>query len=137
MEAMFQLRVNNVTVVKKISQMSVVNKYSKAPGSGEAREVHLSSHVAASLLFHPVKYGLNIQITVVGIDLKKKKEKITVMRSYFLQNLEFGHFSLLVSLRWLPRVLRPRASWALVWREILNPSEVHAKNTNKDGFPFP
>ena len=30
-------------------------------------------------------------------------------------------------LRWLPRVLRPRATWALVWREILNPREVHAK----------
>ena len=40
-------------------------------------------------------------------------------------------------LRWLPRVLRPRASWTLVWREILNPREVHAKNKNKDGFPFP
>ena len=41
------------------------------------------------------------------------------------------------TLRWLPRVLRPRASWALVWREILNPREVRAKNKNKDGFPFP
>ena len=35
------------------------------------------------------------------------------------------------NLRWLPRVLRPRASWALVWREILNPREVHAKNKTK------
>ena len=37
-------------VVNEVSQISVVNKYSKAPNSGEAREVHLSSHVAASLL---------------------------------------------------------------------------------------
>ena len=44
MEAMFQLvRIDIVTVVKEISQISVVNKYSKAPDSGEAREVHLSS----------------------------------------------------------------------------------------------
>ena len=35
---------------------------------------------------------------MVGIDLKKKKEKNTVMRCCFLQNLEFGHFPLLVSL---------------------------------------
>ena len=47
MEAMFQLRIDTVTVVKEISQISVVNKYSKAPDSGEAREVYLSSHVAA------------------------------------------------------------------------------------------
>ena len=40
-------------------------------------------------------------------------------------------------LRRLPRVLRPRATWAQVWREILNPREVHAKKKNKDGFPFP
>ena len=46
MEAMFQLRIDTVTVVKEISQISVVNNYSKAPDSGEAREVHLSSHVA-------------------------------------------------------------------------------------------
>ena len=39
-------------------------------------------------------------------------------------------------LRRLPRVLRPRATWAQVWREILNPREVHAKKKNKDGFPF-
>ena len=43
----------------------------------------------------------------------------------------------LTNLRRLPRVLRPRATWALLWREILNPREVHAKNKNKDGFPFP
>ena len=30
---------------KGISQISVVNKYSKAPDSGEAREVHLPFHV--------------------------------------------------------------------------------------------
>ena len=47
---MFQLRIDTVTVVKEISQISVVNKYSKAPDSGEAREVHLSSHVTACLL---------------------------------------------------------------------------------------
>ena len=40
-------------------------------------------------------------------------------------------------LRRLPRVLRPRATWAQVWRELLNPREVHAKKKNKDGFPFP
>ena len=34
---------------------------------------------------------------------------------------------LLVLIRRLPGVLRPRAIWALVWREILNPREVHAK----------
>ena len=50
MEAMFQLRIDTVTVVKEISQISVVNKYSNAPDPGEAREVHLSSHVAARLL---------------------------------------------------------------------------------------
>ena len=42
---MFQLRLDSVTVVKEISQISVVNTYSKAPDSGEARKVHLSSHV--------------------------------------------------------------------------------------------
>ena len=51
MEAMFQLRIDIITVVKEISQISVVNKYSKAPDSGEAREVHLSFQVAACLLF--------------------------------------------------------------------------------------
>ena len=56
MEAMFQLRIDTVTVVKEISQISVVNKYSKAPDSGEAREVHLSSHVAACLLFNSLTY---------------------------------------------------------------------------------
>ena len=56
MEAMFQLRIDTVTVVKEISQISVVNKYSKAPDSGEAREVHLSSHVAACLLFNRLRY---------------------------------------------------------------------------------
>ena len=61
MEAMFQLRIDTVTVVKENSEFSVVNKYNKAPDSGEAREVHLSSHVAASLLFEPVKHGSNIQ----------------------------------------------------------------------------
>jgi len=60
MEAMFQLRIDTVTVVKENSQISVVNKYSKAPDSGEAREVHLSSHVAACLLFQPVKHGSSI-----------------------------------------------------------------------------
>ena len=40
-------------------------------------------------------------------------------------------------LRRLPTVFRPRATWAQVWREILNPREVHAKKKNKDGFPFP
>ena len=34
----FQLRIDTVTVVKEISQISVVNKYSKVPDSGEARE---------------------------------------------------------------------------------------------------
>ena len=43
----------------------------------------------------------------------------------------------MLSLRRLPRVLRPRATWAQVWREILNPREVHAKKKNQDGFPFP
>ena len=43
----------------------------------------------------------------------------------------------ILHLRRLPRVLRPRATWAQVWREILNPREVHAKKKNKDGFPFP
>ena len=61
MEAMFQLRIDTVTAVKENSEFSVVNKYSKAADSGEAREVHLSSHVAASLLFQPVKHGSNIQ----------------------------------------------------------------------------
>ena len=56
MEAMFQLRIDTVTVVQEISQISVVNKYSKAPDSGEAREVHLSSHVAARLLFNTLTY---------------------------------------------------------------------------------
>ena len=56
MEAMFQLRIDTVTVVKEISQISVVNKYSKAPDSGEAREVHLSSHVAARLLFNSLTH---------------------------------------------------------------------------------
>ena len=61
MEAMFQLRIDTVTVVKENAQISVVNKYFKAPESGEARKVHLSSHVATSLLFQPVKHGSNIQ----------------------------------------------------------------------------
>ena len=61
MEAMFQLRIDTVTIVKENLQISVVNKYSKAPDSDEAREVHLSSHVAASLLFQPVKHGSSIQ----------------------------------------------------------------------------
>ena len=56
MGAMFQLRIDTVTVVKEISQISVVNKYSKAPDSGEAREVHPSSHVAACLLFNSLTY---------------------------------------------------------------------------------
>ena len=56
MEAMFQLRIDTVTGLKEISQISVVNNYSKAPDSGEAREVHLSSHVAASLLFNSLTY---------------------------------------------------------------------------------
>ena len=51
MEAMFQLRIDTVTVAKEISQIFVVNKYSKAPDSGEAREVHISPHIAASVLF--------------------------------------------------------------------------------------
>ena len=42
MEAMFQLRIDTVTFVKQISQISVVNKYNTAPDSGEAREVYLS-----------------------------------------------------------------------------------------------
>ena len=33
-------------------------------------------------------------------------------------------------LRRLPTVLRPRATWAQAWREILNPREVHAKRKN-------
>ena len=37
----------------------------------------------------------------------------------------------LVFKRRLPRVLRPRATWAQVWREILNPREVHAKRKTK------
>ena len=39
-EAMFQLRIDTVTVVEEISQVSVVNrnKYSKALDSGEASE---------------------------------------------------------------------------------------------------
>ena len=45
MAFMFQLRIDTVTVVKEISQISVVNKYSKAPDSGEAREVHLPFHM--------------------------------------------------------------------------------------------
>ena len=61
MEAMFQLRIDTVTIVKENLQISVVNKYSKAPDSGEAREVHLSSHVAASLLFQAIKHGSSIQ----------------------------------------------------------------------------
>ena len=56
MEAMFQLRIDIVTVVKEISQISIVNIYSKAADSGEAREVHLSSHVAACLLFNSLTY---------------------------------------------------------------------------------
>ena len=56
MEAMFQLRIDTVTVVREISQISVVNKYSKAPDSDEAREVHLSSHVATCLLFNSPTY---------------------------------------------------------------------------------
>ena len=41
-------------------------------------------------------------------------------------------FELLIKiLRWLPRVLRPRAKWVLVFREILNPREVHAKIKTK------
>ena len=60
MEAMFQLRIDTVTVVKDISQISVVNKYSKAPDSGEAREVHLSSHVAACLLFNSLTYSKTV-----------------------------------------------------------------------------
>ena len=40
------------------------------------------------------------------------------------------------SLRRLPRVLRPRATWALVWCDILNPREVHAKNKNRRWLPF-
>ena len=56
MEAMFQLRIDTVTVVKEISQISVVNKYRKAPDSGEARKLHLSSHVAARLLFNSLTY---------------------------------------------------------------------------------
>ena len=56
METIFQLCIDTVTVVKEISQISVVNKYSKVPDSGEAREVHLSSHVAACLLFNSLTY---------------------------------------------------------------------------------
>ena len=52
MEALFQLCIDTVTAVKEISLISVVNKYSKAPDSGEARDVHLSSHFAACLLFN-------------------------------------------------------------------------------------
>ena len=58
---------------------------------------------------------------------KKKKRKMSV-RTFLPRALQ---------LRRLPRVLRPRATWAQVWREILNPREVHAKKKNKDGFPFP
>ena len=47
-----------------------------------------------------------------------------------------SHLGCKSALRRLPRVLRPRATWAQVWREILNPREVHAKKKNKDGFPF-
>ena len=35
---MFQLRIDTVTVVKEMAQIFVVNKCSKAPDSGEARE---------------------------------------------------------------------------------------------------
>ena len=56
MEAMFQLLIDTVAVVKESSQISVVNKYSKALDSGEAREVHLPSHVAAILLFNSLTY---------------------------------------------------------------------------------
>ena len=50
----------------------------------------------------------------------------------------FPPFPLISRRLWrLPKVLRPRATWAQVWREILNPREVHAKKKNKDGFPFP
>ena len=48
-----KLRINIVTVVKEVSQIPVVNKYSTA---GEAREVHLFSHVAACLLFNSLRY---------------------------------------------------------------------------------
>ena len=56
MEAMFQLRIVTVTVVKEICRISLVNKYSKALDSGEAREVHLSSHVATCHLFNSLTY---------------------------------------------------------------------------------
>ena len=56
MKATFQLLIDTVTVVKEISQTSVLNKYSKAPDSGKAREVHLSSRVAACLLFKSLTY---------------------------------------------------------------------------------
>ena len=65
---------------------------------------------------------LNVEITLI-------KATATILRN------NDDYFN--CCLRWLPRVLRPRPSWAIVWREILNPREVHAKNKNKDGFPFP
>ena len=42
MEAMFQLRIDTVTVVKEISRIPVINKYSKAPW---ARFRRRSTHV--------------------------------------------------------------------------------------------
>ena len=44
------------------------------------------------------------------------------------------HYTVVFRLRRLPRVFRPSANWALVWCEILNPRDVHAKNINKHGI---
>ena len=58
--------------------------------------------------------------------------------AFYLKAASLDNFNVTChqNLRRLPRVLRPRATWVQVWREILNPREVHAKKKNKDGFPF-
>ena len=71
----------------------------------------------------------NISLSKDLIDVKAhNKHRVRVLKPYLF---------VLACLRRLPRLLRPRATWAQVWREILNSREVHGKKKNKDGFPFP
>ena len=79
--------------------------------------------VATDLFYHSGK------TYIIVVDYYSRFFDIAPLKSMTTENT-MNH------LRRLPRVLRPRATWAQVWREILNPREVHAKNKNKDGFPF-
>ena len=102
MEAMFQLRIDTVTVVKENSEFSVVNKYNKAPDSGDfERSASLFSCCRQSS-FRTCKTWIKYPGTKLlwsALTSRKRKKEYSVMRCCFLQNLELGHFPLLVSLR--------------------------------------